>query len=210
MEMGRKQRTTIARTMEHVISPISFLFYGRYRSIVKRPRVKDSATTEPFHCVSLEIQDEVVRSLPDALIKMTQPEAIEGNMSRQLLIENAPPILIIHLKRFVYNAQYGVEKLNKFISYPEYLELDRNILHSQKAIPGYHLIAVIYHHGRTADGGHYTCHIRQSMKSKEQWIHFDDASFVIEPLEAVLAEKTSWKNAYLLFYMRYKNNRPRC
>jgi len=56
MEVGRKQKISLARTMEHRETPISMLFHGRFRSIVSRSNAKDSVTYEPFHCLSLEIQ----------------------------------------------------------------------------------------------------------------------------------------------------------
>jgi ubiquitin carboxyl-terminal hydrolase 10 len=204
LEVGKGQKVTLARTMEHVVSPISFLFYGRYRSIVKRPRLKDSITTEPFHCISLEIQDESIETLSDAFSFMTKLETIEGQITRRMMIESAPPVLIVQLKRFVYSQSHGVEKLPKYIQYPEYLELDPSVLHMSKPLPGYHLYAVIYHHGRTADGGHYTCHVRQSLKSADTWLHFDDATHNVDLLESVLAQKGNWRNAYLLFYIRHK------
>ena len=203
-EVGRKQRVAIARTMEHTQSAISYLFFGRFRSLVKRPRAKDSVTAEPFHCLGLEILDEQIHSLRDALQAMGRSEVIDAKITKTLSIEVAPPVLILQLKRFVYNPASGIEKLNKFVSYPERLTLTTS---DGRESPAYHLCSVIYHHGRTANGGHYTCHIRQTMDDGSLWISYDDATLNGEPLERVLAEKGAWQNAYLLFYVRHKDSR---
>lgn len=209
--------------MEHRVSPISFLFFGRYRSVVVRRKARDSATLEPFHCVSLEIQDPSIHTLTDALLHLSRPEHLEAGITKTVTIETAPPVLLIHLKRFIYDVRYGVEKLNKFIAYPLRLELSRKVLASDATLrhtPIYHLHAVIYHHGRTADGGHYTCNVCQCPSEGEQaehsggggneaatatssrWIHCDDASVAEIPESKVTAEKGAWQTAYILVYIR--------
>ena len=185
----------MTRTMQHHLSPISFLFFGKYRSVIKRPRSKDSVTMEPFHCVSLEINDPTIHTLSDALDLMSRSEHIDGAaITKTITIDTAPPILIVHLKRFYYHPTFGVEKLAKFILYPQHLDLCTTRLSHQ-----YQLCAVIYHHGRTADGGHYTCHVRNTT---DTWIYFDDASLTEHSLGSVLADKGPVQTAYLLFYIR--------
>lgn len=209
LEVG-KRGVTLTRTMEHHHSPISFLFFGQYRSVVRRARGKDSVTMEPFHCVSLEINDSSIASLADAFVHMSRPEPIDGEaITKTVTIGTAPPILIIHLKRFYYHAVYGVEKLGKFIQYPEYLELGGAPRGGAKSDDSYRLFAVIYHHGRTADGGHYTCHVRDLSHPGGAggellpWMYFDDASMTEQSLGTVLADKGSAQSAYLLFYIRH-------
>jgi ubiquitin carboxyl-terminal hydrolase 10 len=197
--VGKNQKVAIARTMEHTESAISSLFFGRFRSLVRRPRAKDSVTTEPFHCIGLEILDDGVKSLEDALAFMTKPELIDAKITKTLRVEIAPPILVLQFKRFVYTQSSGIEKLNKFISYPEKLTLDVEGRESTT----YRLFSVIYHHGRSANGGHYTCHVRHG----QVWVSYDDATMMIEPLERVLMEKATWQTAYLLFYVRNSTRR---
>lgn len=199
--------------MEHESSPISFLLFGRYRSVVARRKAKESVTLEPFHCVSLEIQDPAIASLTDALLYLSRPEQVDAGITKTVTLETTPPVLFIHLKRFVYDARYGVEKLDKFISYPLRLEIPSKVLHAEtsKQRPHYQLHAVIYHHGRTADGGHYTCHVRQQQTSspskgedgevKDIWFYFDDASVAESSEERVVIEKGAWQNAYILMYI---------
>lgn len=206
MEVGPGQRLSVARTLDMAISPISFLFFGRYRSVVQRVRAKDSITVEPFHCLSLPMEGASIESVEDALMALIQPERIdEGRLVKRISIEGAPPVLVLHLKRFIYRQ--GVEKLGKFISYPERLQLDRSVLPamvSGRAAPVYRLFAVIYHHGRGADGGHYSCHVRQSLSESDPWIFYDDATWQREPPERVLSNKGPSQTAYLLMYIRAK------
>lgn len=211
LEMGKNQKVSLARTMEYDASPISFLFFGIYRSVVKRPRAKDSVTSEPFHCISLDIDDPSVESLEGALEFMTRTELIENRTSKRLVIESAPPILIIQFKRFVFDPISGVCKLSKSISYPETLELPEGVLYRENALhrnTPYKLFSVIYHHGWSANGGHYTCHVRQTLNEEDPWILFNDSSFTFEALDRVLmtpqSEKTGHQTCYVLVYVRIK------
>lgn len=203
MEVGRGQRLSVARTLDMAISPISFLFFGRYRSVVQRARAKDSITLEPFHCLSLPVEEPAIGNVEDALAALIQPERIdEGRLVKRISVESAPPVLVLQLKRFIYRQ--GVEKLSKFVAYPDRLELGRPVLPGTpgRTTPIYRLFAVIYHHGRGADGGHYSCHVRQNLGESDPWIFYDDASWQREPLERVLANKGSSQTAYLLMYIR--------
>lgn len=203
-----KKGVILGRTMELVHSPISYLFFGRFRSLVRRARQKDSFTTEPFHCLSLDIQDDTIVSLETAIKAMSRTEHIEGGITKTLYIESAPPILIVHLKRFYYHPLHGVTKISKYISYPASLALDPAVLYARHPHQrDYRLFAVIYHHGCTADGGHYTCHVQST--SSHGWIFFDDADVVTnQTLERVLADKAASQNAYLLFYIRHTLHNP--
>lgn len=212
LEVGPKQRIIRARSMELSASPISFLFFGRYRSLLHRPRSKDSITTEPFHCISVDVPStgEEKTSLEDSLLRLVTTEQLDGGMTKQISIESEPPVLIIQLKRFVYNPRtHRVEKIGKFVSYPETLSLTTPVLYREAVhTPKYRLFSVIYHHGKGADGGHYTCHVRQSLNPNEPWLLFDDAVFRLDFLEGVLAPKGPHQTAYLLIYVKLKERKP--
>ena len=70
---------------------------------------QDSKTKIEVHLIFLE------------LIELYQLQA-----SKYTLIEKLPYILTIHLKRFSF--EYGTQKINKFISYPEILTIHPNHL----------------------------------------------------------------------------------
>jgi ubiquitin carboxyl-terminal hydrolase 10 len=117
-----------------VESPITRIFTGNLRSVLRRPGHKDSITLEPYRPLQLDIQDPHIRSVTDALEHITATETIDPDfdgtgraMMRQSFIEKLPPILILHLKRFVYD-KHGTKKVWKKIAYPLNLEVPLGVL----------------------------------------------------------------------------------
>jgi len=118
---------------------------------------------------------------------LTIPENIHGDFkspkgpgvaaTKQVFIETLPPVLILHLKRFQYDNKGGTQKIWKKIAYPLELEIPREAMSSAlkpPIPPKYRLIGVVYHHGSSAQGGHYTVDVlRQDAKT---WIRFDDTT----------------------------------
>lgn len=45
---------------------------------------------------------------------------------KQVFIETLPPILIIHLKRFLYDKEGGIQKSHKIVSYGTTLQIPNN------------------------------------------------------------------------------------
>lgn len=185
MEVGHKQRTLTTRTTEIIESPITKIFGGKLRSEFKVPGLKTSVTLEPYTPLQLDIQSPDVRSVTDALRHMAVVEKLQGDYNpakgpnvtatKQVLIETLPPVLILQLKRFQYDNTSGVQKIWKRIGYPLVLEIPPEAMsHNKRAGPPqkYRLIGVVYHHGKSASGGHYTVDVqRQDAKS---WIRLDD------------------------------------
>lgn len=60
---------------------------------------------------------------------------------------------------------------------------------------------VVYHHGMSASGGHYTVDLRQDTQS---WIRVDDTHISYILPEHVIPSSSELPNrfAYLLFYLR--------
>lgn len=72
--------------------------------------------------------------MTDALRHITAAETINSDfdgtgraMTRRSFIEKLPPILILHLKRFVYDG-HGTKKVWKKIAYPLDLEIPLEVL----------------------------------------------------------------------------------
>lgn len=69
------------------------------------------------------------------------------------------------------------------------------------------LFTVVYHHGISAGGGHYTCDIR---RQNNQWLHLDDTTITEIPESNVVMDDraakynhfTGEQTAYILFYIR--------
>lgn len=218
MEVGQKGKTAFTRTTSAAGSPISNIFGGKLRSILKTPGAKDSVTLEPYQPLQLDIQPHSVVTVEDALLNLTVPETIPGvyspargglvDATKQVFIERTPPVLILHLKRFFYDEVGGVQKNTKEVGYGDRLEVRGDMLSPTRRMEGsthYRLFGVVYHHGRYATGGHYTVDVLRQDGSG--WVHFDDTHYTPVASEHI-GRKPGQKRdpnghdglAYLLFY----------
>ncbi|KND88361.1 putative ubiquitin carboxyl-terminal hydrolase 3 [Tolypocladium ophioglossoides CBS 100239] len=191
LEVGRKQRAAVTRSSgSNSSTPINKIFGGLLRSEFRVPGLKDSITTEPYQPLQLDIGSPDIRNVVDALRGLTRPERLQGDFNsprgkdvvatKQVFIESLPPVLILHLKRFQFDAEgHGTIKIWKKVGYPLELEIPREALSRQTrqtmgegAMPKYKLISVVYHHGKNASGGHYTVDVRR--QDGREWIRMDD------------------------------------
>ncbi|KAK3325763.1 hypothetical protein B0H66DRAFT_599907 [Apodospora peruviana] len=193
LEVGPRQRAAVTRSSGYpnVSSPITKIFGGQLRSELRVPGVKTSVTLEPYQPLQLDIGASEVRNIVDALKGLTRPESLHGDFNsplgkdvkatKQIFIESLPSVLILHLKRFQFDAEGGTIKIWKNVGYPLELEIPREILSRQKrntvltdaaGLPRYRLISVVYHHGKNASGGHYTVDVRR--QDGREWIRIDD------------------------------------
>ncbi|KAM5452146.1 putative ubiquitinyl hydrolase 1 [Microsporum audouinii] len=194
LEVGHKQKASVTRSSGDGSgeSPITRIFSGKIRSEFRVPGNKNSVTLEPYQSLQLDIGSPQVNNIIDALKGLTKPETMHGdfqssrgpkvNATKQVFIEHLPPVLVLHLKRFQYdNVTNGTQKIWKKIGYPLELEIPkevfpphrRNTLSAQNgSLPKYRLIGVIYHHGKSASGGHYTVEVRR--QDGREWVRFDD------------------------------------
>ncbi|KAJ3339476.1 FACT complex subunit spt16 [Gonapodya sp. JEL0774] len=173
MEVGKNQRTSFTRKTEQADTPISKIFGGRLRSVVRAPGVKDSIVSEPFQALQLDVTPDNVHTITDALRALTHTEHISDfqtpsgkkvDATKQTTFEALPPVLLLHLKRFAFDKQRGdVEKVVKPVHYPATLKIEPNLISpaARSALKGvsYKLVAVVYHHGLFSAGGHYTADV---------------------------------------------------
>jgi len=134
--------------------------------------------------------------------------------SQQLLLEVLPPILVLHLERFLCDADAGgVVKMRKPIQFMSELEIPLEIMapvSGKSAEPVYYkLHGVLYHHGESESGGHYTVgvlHPNGDSGSGEAWLHIDDEAVRVMQNEDLLEgygnERGDGGCAYMLFYCR--------
>lgn len=220
LEVGQKGKTSLTRTAgtRDAASPISRIFDGKVRSVLHVPGSKTSIVLEPYRALPLDIQPASVRTLEDALRHLTVPEEISGvwspgrgalvDATKQLCIEMLPPVLVLHLKRFVYDEVGGVQKSCKPIAYGHRLTIDPATMSAPLRMAGpppeYTLFGVVYHHGRLATGGHYTAAVLRQDDSG--WVHIDDTCARAIPADEVLTGDLCNEGipspAYLLFYQR--------
>jgi ubiquitin carboxyl-terminal hydrolase 10 len=50
---------------------------------------------------------------------------LQIEISRRVTLEELPPVLVLHLKRFVFEKTGGCQKLSKNIDYPVDLEISK-------------------------------------------------------------------------------------
>lgn len=224
-EVGSNKKIAAKRTVEVKPSPITLLFGGLFRSVLEVPKQKESKsiTLDPFQHIQLDISDIRVQTLEDLFELFSEPELIpyklnNGNdvMARkQTFIDKLPNLLIIHLKRFSFVKEedspiYHIEKLHKKVIYSHELEIPLSSLSPETkklvgvndSINKYQLSAVVYHHGMSAEGGHYTCDV---MKLENQWIRIDDGSILPVVPDTVLDIYDESKSAYILLFQRLLN-----
>ncbi|BFZ56109.1 hypothetical protein PYCC9005_003151 [Savitreella phatthalungensis] len=192
LEVGKKSKTSVTRTAAVMQSPMTRIFGGNVRSILKIGGSRDSVTLEPYQPLQLDIQAPEIRSIVDALRALPEPEVLSDDWvngkglkvqaTKQVFIETLPPVLILHLKRFLYDNVGGTQKSWKQVGYPLELEIPNEAISPSRRgrlNTKYRLLGVVYHHGLSASGGHYTVDVlRQDGKS---WIHLDDTT--IEPVD---------------------------
>ncbi|KAL4826890.1 hypothetical protein H8958_012345 [Nasalis larvatus] len=161
-----------------------------------------------------DIQSDKICTPQDALESLVARESVQGyttktkqevEISRRVTLEKLPPLLVLHLKRFIYEKTGGCQKLIKNIEYPVDLEISKELLSpgvknkNFKCHRTYWFVAVVYHHGNSATGGQYTTDVFQI--GLNGWQRIDDQTVkVINQYQVV--KTTAERTAYLLYYRR--------
>ncbi|KAH9987597.1 hypothetical protein BJV77DRAFT_774473 [Russula vinacea] len=120
-------------TVSSVKTRISHIFGGRSRTTVRAPGQPDIITPEDWRSLKLNIQPDSVHTIQDALAHISQPVQVgQSNSSeanQRVQIEALPPILILHLERFLYDTVAdGTNKISKPIRFPPELEIPPEIM----------------------------------------------------------------------------------
>jgi len=202
---GNKKMNFNNNPLEVNDSPIHEIFGGMFKNEFSiMGSSKCSVTFQPFFCINLDITP--VRYVNDSLEKFFAPEIVddfrdEDDVKKKAvhtqIIEKAPLVLILHVKRFVFSNQ-KVIKINDHITFEEHLKVPKKFfstqqqINSQKEAHNYQLFSVIMHHGKQALRGHYTCFTKDS---NNQWIYYDDRNHKKVNRATVFAGE-----AYVLFY----------
>ncbi|KAG8217951.1 hypothetical protein J3R82DRAFT_6122 [Butyriboletus roseoflavus] len=227
LEVGKRNRTAITRTAKSTDSPITRMFGGKFRSTLHVPHQKDSVLFEDWRSLRLDIQREQIHTIKDALAYISSPQSVQVtsvtrpgatlDATQTVHIDALPPILILHLKRFLYDASAGgVGKVGKQVSFTSELDIPSEVMATGKKLHGtrYKLFGVLYHHGLSASGGHYTLDVLHpnidntmgtgpTMKPREGWIRIDDEFVSDVRAEDVFGTpERDDRCAYLLFYRR--------
>lgn len=213
--MGPKKRSVITRTAHFTSSPISNIFWGQMRSNLQQAGGQVTANLQPFTTVPLDIQSPEVESVRDALDQLVSREDVAGYtcsktnqevaVSKQVVFEQLPNIMILQMKRFIYDKDGGLQKVSKKVSFPLNLEMTKELLSANSrgkysaTQRKYKLLGVVYHDGKEATKGHYVADIYHS--GYNCWLHYDDSMVTAVPEHLVLKHAPP-RVPYLLFYRR--------
>jgi len=219
-EVDSRGRSAITRRVvapcESPVTPIQAMALGMCRSSLRSANGEGSATLQPFFTLQLDIQHAEITSINQALCGNFDSEVIDGYIcqktkqvveaSRSLSLEELPSILILHMKRFVYDASTGgVQKVMKQIDFTVDLDIPKSVL-SAEARPKftskqrqYKLFAVVYHNGREATKGHYVTDVYHP--GNGAWMHCDDSTLTETGEQSVL-NPAATSTPYILFYRR--------
>eukprot|EP00923_Selenidium_pygospionis_P004892 GHVN01008145.1.p1 GENE.GHVN01008145.1~~GHVN01008145.1.p1 ORF type:complete len:376 (-),score=32.33 GHVN01008145.1:727-1854(-) len=110
---------------------------------------------------------------------------------RFVLVQPAPNVLVIQLKRF-QGGFLSFSKIKQKVLFPEVLDMGKYARKTPSIL--YELSSVVIHHGGFG-GGHYTAYCLNV--SEGRWYLFDDTRVVPTTLETVLNGE-----AYILFYQK--------
>ncbi|MGH0126752.1 UNVERIFIED_CONTAM: hypothetical protein FKN15_033506 [Acipenser sinensis] len=97
-QVGPKNKTSITRQADFIHTPITVIFGGHIRAVFEGSNVRSLARNSKIE------------------------------ISRRVTLEELPPVLVLHLKRFVYEKTGGCQKLIKNIEYPVDLEISKDLL----------------------------------------------------------------------------------
>ncbi|KAF8334570.1 hypothetical protein F5887DRAFT_1256417 [Amanita rubescens] len=242
-EVGKRNRTVVTRTIQSTETPISKMFGGKFRTTLRVPYAKkDSVIVEDWRSVRLDIQRDQTHTVQDALSYISHPQPVQVTHpgrpgttleAQQLVhIDALPPILVLHMKRFCYDTNVGgVVKVGKQVRFGPELDIANDVLAPgirKSWSPKYKLFGVLYHHGLSASGGHYTLDVLHptryagtgsgavpawggtgvggGVKGREGWVRIDDELVSDVRHEDVFGawERDESRSAYLLFYKRVR------
>lgn len=218
-EVGARGRSCITRRIADQNgpeTPVQQLALGLCRYSVKAASKETSATLQPFFTLQLDIQHPSITSVNQALIQNFASEQLDGYIcsdTKQEIeacknhsLEDLPPILILHLKRFVYDGTTGgCQKVMKNVEFSVDLEIPRDILSlgskSKYTLKQrqYKLFGVVYHNGREATKGHYIADVYHT--GYASWLRCDD-SIVTPTVEQLVTAPSPTSVPYILFYRR--------
>ncbi|XP_067932068.1 ubiquitin carboxyl-terminal hydrolase 10-A-like [Watersipora subatra] len=208
-QVGQRNKSAVTHSnVDKIRTPILNIFGGQLRSILHTGS-NESVTIEQFFTVPLNVQTN--KTVEEALHAFVSKESIDDytcpqtkqelNAHRKLTFELLPPILILHLKCFVYDKHGGSQKVLHEMNFNDTLEFDKELLakYGPKGQRSYKLFAVVYHSGAKTTGGHYHTDVYHT--GVQSWVRFDDNSTSLIEKSDVFKSKHPCV-PYLLYYRR--------
>ncbi|CAF0902184.1 unnamed protein product [Adineta steineri] len=201
----------------YLSNPLQYIFGINLKSEINCMNCSNKTSQENYEAIwSIPIVSHT--NLEAALIAFCKPQQLANedsfdclkckahvSASQSLKLNQTSPIIIIHLKRFIYDTQaQTIRKIKNFISYPELLDIHPYIHKDMLQLDNenykftdfiYQLYAVLVHLGETANNGHIFSYVQAP---DTRWYKANDESVTPVNLDSVLAEN----NSYMLFYTR--------
>jgi ubiquitin carboxyl-terminal hydrolase 8 len=219
------QKAAIESWRKHLLRHDSIVvdhFQGMHRSHLTCPQCsRESIKFDVYSSISLPLPTQKNMGtimLEDCIEKFMEAEQLDErdayycpNCRRHvcalklIALWTIPDILILHLKRFTFDTcmlSGGMlrSKIDNKVEFPiNNLDLTKIMLGpiDPAAPPIYNLFGVSEHIGATANSGHYTATVRNSVDG--QWYRCNDSQVGLTSGEASITG-----GAYLLFYQRAK------
>lgn len=184
-------------------SPIHDIFGGCWRSQIKCLHCQGTSDSyERFLDIPLDISS--AQSVKRALGDTVSAEELRGEnayycgrcrekmpASKTQKVYSAPKVLLLVLNRF---SGVRGNKLDRKVSYPEFLNLQPYLSQPTGRPLPYALYAVLVHEGLTCHSGHYLCCVKVG---HGKWYKMDDSKVTRCDVTSVLSEP-----AYVLFYVQ--------
>ena len=210
-------RTLLSALTMHGRNPrLSSLFDGLLESSVTCQTCnKVSLTRDRYMDLSLDINNDSIHTLTDALENFTMDETLNDDnkvtctrckakrvVTKGLRLATAPTMLVINYKRFAYDMYGRMSRIAKNVSFPLRLVIKDFMSKANRGKPPpYTLVAVLVHKGRSCNRGHYIAYIR---KGTEWYLANDEVVTKVNVDEVLSAQ------AYVLVYevegMKEKHN----
>jgi len=205
-------------------NPIRSLFTGTTKTAIQCVRCRrKSVTTEPFCCISLDI-DKTDVDLAEALEIFTRDELLRGEdkyscdfchrkcvAHKRMTLAELPPILALHFKRFsvhfeaAHHRQGTLKKMAAHVDFPEVLDFEKlqHVIFEEDRDTAlidseYELYAVLVHSGPQLGYGHYYALIRSP---DGYWFRMNDMEVIPVTTKRVLREQ-----GFIVFYRRKTTN----
>lgn len=201
------------RHLERGKSFLVDLLQGQMRSSLTCSRCGHVARRfEPFLYLSLPVAKGMT-SVTDCLSKYLEAEVLSGDeqwncpkcnaavdASKKIDLWKLPPVLVLHLKRFAFDAaQMRFEKTENRLSMRlSLLDLTKFCSSEQREGAVYNVACVANHLG-SFESGHYTATCRVGGVRAGTWQHFDDGRVkVLDGGRSVITRET-----YVIFLVRH-------
>jgi hypothetical protein len=176
------------------------------------------------HTIRVTYKENLLQSIDEMnekeLITRKCNTCLGDDATREYIFRNHPPQNLMFRVNIYKNTLDKIQKIQTPIKFPN--EINSNSLFSDSKNKVYYLHAVVYHHGGTLTGGHYTTTIfnggQKQITYEDQRVgkyHYDSMSYIIEGMEDQLLLGSEYKfpddsryTPYLLLYT-YKTIKAR-